>query len=236
MTTRRVKRKASAGTRKAGRGREIMTVEGLHASFEKIDKRVRDMIDRGKSDSELSCCIRKAWNEQFHRALSAPAVTGMVSHYRAVYSAPGGKRKTRKAQKAQRGGMAPLDWTMGPGTTQAVYGSFPVEMGATPSVVKSLDRFFEDPVSRSCDRTGGYAPPTQAGGGLLGSALMGHMPASVPHNFLETGVSALQGRTIANPAPSPVASHVAGSVYTPRAFDPSPISQITSLSPVYAAY
>lgn len=235
MTTRRVKHRATRAraSRKAGRGGEIMTVEGLHSSFEKIDKRVRDMIDRGKSDSELACCIRKAWNEQFHRALSAPAVTGMVSHYRAVYSAPGGKRKTRKTQ---RGGMAPLDWTMGPGTTQAVYGSFPVEMGATPSVVKSLDRFFENPISRVYDRTGGYPAPSQAGGGLLGSVFMGHMPASVPRNVVETGVSALQGRTIANPIATPVASHVAGSTYAPRAFDPSPISQITSLTPVYAAY
>lgn len=234
MTTRRAKHGLRT-SRKAGRGKEIMTVEGLHASFEKIDKRVRDMIDHGKTDSELACCIRKAWNEQFHRALSAPAVTGMVSHYRAVYSAPGGKRKTRKAQ---RGGMAPLDWTMGQGTTQAVYGSFPVAMGVTPSVVKSLDRFFESPVGRSCDRTGGYAAPsqTQAGGGLVGSLLMGHMPASVPRNALETGVSAVQGHTIANPSPSPVAAHVTGSVYTPRAFDPSPLSQITSMSPVYAAY
>jgi hypothetical protein len=213
-----------------------MTVEGLHASFEKIDKRVRDMIDHGKTDSELACCIRKAWNEQFHRALSAPAVTGMVSHYRAVYSAPGGKRKTRKAQKTQRGGMAPLDWTMGQGTTQAVYGSFPVAMGTTPSVVKSLDRFFESPIGRSCDRTGGYDAPAQTGGGLVDSFLMGHMPASVPRNALETGVSAVQGHTITNPSPSPVAAHVTGSVYTPRAFDPSSIAQITSMSPVYAAY
>jgi len=212
------------------RTRKAATVEGLHASFEKIDNRVRDLIKKGKTDTDLACCIRKAWSEQFHMGLSVPAVKGMIKHYRAVHSTG---RKTRK----QRGGMAPVDWIMGQGVTDHVYGRFPVEIGTTPLAVKALDldRFYENRGGRACDTTGGHPAPGQLGGGLLDALTMPHMPASVPRNFLETGLSAVQGAPIPNPTSSPVAASVNLSSVTPKAYDAGAISSISSLAPIYKA-
>ena len=257
MTTRKARsgksqRHAERGSRKRGsRGGRMFTVEGLHNTFEKIDGRVRCMIERGKPDTALACCIRKAWQEYFHRDLSNPAVEGMIRHYRSVY-APKGKRATRRVTRAghftqQRGGMAPLDYTMGQGITGAVYGRFPVEMGATPSVVNSLDRFFESPIGRSCDSTGGYpAPPqkggrrstrrAQKGGGFFDTLFQPHAPASVPRNVVEMGVSAIQGATIRNPVASPVAYQPALRTVDTPPFNPVGISPMSTLAPVYKGY
>jgi hypothetical protein len=207
-----------------------LTVEALHASFEKIDAKARGLVERGATDSELSHGIQKAWSDQFHTDLSSAAARGMVTHYRSLFK--GGKRKTRKA-KGQRGGMAPVDWSMGPGTT-AAYGRFPVEMGSSSSAVMSLDRFSEDPVSRACDSTGGYpAPGFHSGGGVIDSVMNVFAPASVPRNFMEMTTSAVQGAPIRNPPADPVVSRVHMASYTPTPYNPQAISQITSMAPIY---
>lgn len=207
-----------------------MTVESLQASFESIDKKIRTLIARGKTDSGILEQLKRAWNEHFHMSLSPAALRGLLQHYRATSS----KRVTRK----QRGGMAPLDYTMGQGTTDMVYGRFPVEIGSSPQVVRALDmdRFFENPISRGCNPTGGFDAPKQTGGGIFDAAMMGHMPASVPRNALETTVSAIQGHTIANPSPSPVAAHVATVTPTVQPFDATQIHQFTSLAPVFKGF
>ena len=222
----------SRKTRKSG----MPTVEGLHASFDKIAAKVKSMIEKGATDSKLLDCIRNAWMEQFHMELSVPAVKGMIMHYRALHgSKHGSKRKTRK----QRGGMAPVEWTMGQGVTDHVYGRFPVEIGTTPQVVKALDlgRFYESTGGRSCDATGGHAAPAgMSGGGLLDTLMQGHAPASVPRNFIETGVSTVQGAPIMNPAASPISATANLSAYAPRAYDPGNLSSIASLAPVFKGY
>jgi hypothetical protein len=239
MATRKIRKSGKKGTRRANR---VFTVEGLHSTFEKIDNRVRCMIERGKTDTVISCCLRKAWQEFFQQDLSNPAVEGMIRHYRSVYS-PKGRRGTRKSQK---GGMAPLDYTMGQGITGAVYGRFPVEIGATPSVVGSLDHFFESPVGRSCDSTGGYPAPPQAGGkrrsrkqrggAVFDTFFQGHAPASVPRNIIETGVSTLQGAPISNPSASPIAYTASLRDVGLQPFNPSSIGSMSSLAPVYQGY
>lgn len=234
--------------RKTIRKSKAATVEGLHASFGRIDGKVKNLIAKGATDSELARCIQKAWSEQFHMELSMPAVKGLILHYRAVHLA-GAKRKTRK----QRGGMAPIDWTMGQGTTDFTYGRFPVEIGTTPQVLKALDlgRFYESTGGRSCDATGGHAAPGQQmgglrlrrsrnrkqhGAGILDAIGMGHAPASVPRNIMETTVSTVQGHPIMNPPPSPVAATTNMAVYEPKPYDASSISSISSLQSLYKPY
>lgn len=233
-----------------------MSVESLHSAFQGLDTKMAKMIASGRTDAELAGCLQREWSSTFHRDLSGPAIKGMVSHYRAVHRSAGGKRKTRRAQ---RGGMAPLDYVMGQGTTAAVYGQFPVAMYSDPSVMQSLDmnRFFESPIGRSCNATGGFDAPTQKGGasvealkaqleedkelqqeggGLLDALGMGHMPASVPRNVVEMGVSAVQGHPIANPPATPVAAAISAQPVALTPYNPTAVSQISDLAPIYKGY
>ena len=258
MPTRKAHGRSKRVTKSRSRSRQgMMSVEGLHSSFQGIDNRMAKMIAAGRTDGELAACLRREWSSVFHRDLSAPAIKGMVSHYRAVHRVKTGKRHTRKAK--QSGGMAPLGYMMGQGTTAQVYGQFPVAIYSDPSVIKSLDmnRFFESPIGRSCNATGGFDAPTQTGGGesveavkalfekqqknqqgggVLDAIGMGHMPASVPRNFGEIGASALAGHPIANPASSPVASVVYVPQSTPTPYDATAINPISSLAPIYQGY
>ena len=191
-----------------------LSVETLQAAFEKIDRRVRTLVEKRRSDAQVAECIRKSWKDILHTQLSGPATRGLLTHYRTVQHPKG------RTRKIQRGGMAPLDWTLGQGTTAPIYGRFPVEMGAQASVVKSLDEFYEHPISRSCNATGGYPAPAQTGGGFFDALANGHAPASVPRNILETTVSAIQGNPITNPPPSPVAAQIPAGSVALKPFDP----------------
>ena len=225
-----VSRKQKRSARITRKTHKTATVEGLHASFEKIDNKVRVMIQKGKTDSELACCIRKAWSEQFHTGLSTPAIKGMIMHYRAVHGSKGkGGRKTRK----QRGGMAPFDWTMGQGVTDRVYGSFPTEIGTSSQALRTLDRFFESPGGRSCDSTGGHAAPGQVGGNLFDAMANGAYPRSVPAYSLEKGLDALTATRSFASNPSPVTATPNLASYAPRAFDAGGFSSISSMAPIY---
>jgi hypothetical protein len=223
-------------TRRAGRG-PVMSVEALQSSFSTIDDKVARAIEGRASDAELVAAIQSAWHAQFHRPLSLAATRGLVEHYRAIHTEGGvKKRRTRRAgRRGQRGGMAPIAWTMGQGSTLPVFGAFPVEVGMSAAAVRSLDvgRFFESPISRACDRTGGEDPPKQSGGGLLDAIGMGHAPASVPRNIVEIGVSAAQGHPIMNPPSDPVRGSIDMASSTIRPFDTTQIAPITSLAPVW---
>ena len=131
-----------------------------------------------------------------------------------------------------------MDHTMGQGVTSAVYGRFPVEIGTSPQVIRSLDltRFYEHPISRGCNPSGGFDAPRQTGGGIIDAVGMGHMPASVPRNALETTISAIQGRTIADAPATPVAATVATVNAAPQPFDTTQVSQITSLAPIFKGF
>jgi hypothetical protein len=131
--------------------------------------------------------------------------------------------------------MAPIGYGLGQGITDPVYGRFPVDMGATPRVVASLDRFYENPVSRACDSTGGHAAHvgSQEGGGLIDTMLAGKAPASIPHNVVEIGVSAIQGAPIRNPPGDPVAHTWQMSAPPATVFNPSDLSNISNLAPIY---
>jgi hypothetical protein len=137
-----------------------MSVEGLHASFEKIDGKIRALVQKGAANTELAACIRRSWAHHFQHPVSEAAVQGLIVHYRALYKGP---KKTRK-NKSQKGGMAPLAYQVGQGVTTVPYGIFPSEMGRVALSALDNERFFESPVGRHCDTTGGHAAPGQAGG------------------------------------------------------------------------
>lgn len=231
-------------TRKAGKGRrDAMSVEGLHASFEKIDTKMRALIEKGATNSELSACIRRSWNHHFQHPISEAAVKGLLTHYRAIYAgSSGSKRVTRKnrGRGSQRGGMAPLDYQLGQGSAAVPYGIFPSEMGRVAISALDNERFFESPVGRHCNTTGGEAAPGfapgQKGGSLLDSVMNGHAMGSVPRNIFESTVSAAQGAPIFNPNADPTAASWSAAQNPITAYDTSQIGQYSALAPVYTGY
>ena len=231
-------------TRKAGKGRrDAMSVEGLHASFEKIDTKMRALIEKGATNSELSACIRRSWNHHFQHPISEAAVKGLLTHYRAIYAgSSGSKRVTRKnrGRGSQKGGMAPLDYQLGQGSAAVPYGIFPSEMGRVAISALDNERFFESPVGRHCNTTGGEAAPGfapgQKGGSLLDSVMNGHAMGSVPRNIFESTVSAAQGAPIFNPNADPTAASWSAAQNPITAYDTSQIGQYSALAPVYTGY
>lgn len=245
---RKAKASGKRHTRKASReGRGALSVEALHATFEKMDGRLREVVESGVTDTELGHAVSRAWSSAFQQELSSPAVQGLVIHYRALYGASRAGRRTRKQRRnlrGQRGGMAPLDWTMGQGTTATTFGRFPDDFSTSAQAVRSLDltRFYENSVSRSCDSTGGrdtlvaQAAGNQKGGGVFDSLMAGHAPASIPRNIVETTVSTLQGAPITNPPAAPEIPTWKPAVAVPAAFDSSAVSNLAGLSAVYQGY
>ena len=221
-------------TRRKTRKAVTATVEGLHASFHRLDQKVHAMITKGCTDRQLTSCIRKEWSGLFHTDLSTPAVRGLVMHYRALHK---GARKTRKQK--QKGGMAPMNWTLGQGTTDPVYGRFPVEIGTSPQAIRGLDlgRFFESNTGRTCNTTGGHPAPNQSqsqGGGSFTAAMaQGHFPATIPHNTIQTIGSSLQGAPIVNPPADPVSATTHLSNYTLQPYDARALMQIDTMAPIY---
>ena len=210
MTTRR--RQGLRKTRKRGG-----TVEGLHNSMKRLDVRMEAVLT--KNPSAARAHLEKTWREFFGSPLTPAAAKGLLVHYEKLY----GRRATRKAAR-QRGGMAPINYMMGQGSTDYTYGRFPTPM-SDPQVIRGLDlgRFFENRGSRACDTTGGFdafrkeigigaaqrggTSDAQRGAGLFDSLANGHLPASVPSNLLQTTVSAFTSRPITEHA-SPVKAHV----------------------------
>jgi hypothetical protein len=222
-------------TRKRGRGPALMTVDSLHASFQKIDTKVRHMIEKGCTDSALNQCISRLWMQHFHHNLSKAATKGMIMHYRSLYKS----RKTRK-QKGQKGGMAPLDYSGGQGTTE-IYGRFPVAEGSSSKFVHALGSpaghgTFESSIGTTCTR--------QQGGGILDTASafigqngtvasvgMGHPIQSIPSNTLQNAINAGQGRPSAT-NPDPTAPAWKSHVFMPKTFNTEALQKF-DMSPVY---
>lgn len=245
-------RKSRNSVRKTRKSRGL-TVEALHASFDKIDQKVHEMISKGATDSELAACIHKTWLDLFHIPVSGVAVKALVTHYRAVH---GSKRLTRKNKgkgKGQRGGMAPLDYMTGPGIASQSYGRFPVEMGTTPNVLNGMDlgRFYESNAGRSCNTTGGHPAINQRGGkrkqrggeslwqllttpsNTMSSVYNGHVPPSVPVNGVQSLANAVMGGQPLGPNASPVSATVPLSHYVPRPYDPSMVANMPGYMSLY---
>lgn len=224
--------KKSGGRTTRKNGRDTLSVENLHATFEKMDTRLRQAVESGITDHDLAVAIDRAWSAAFHNELSAPAVKGLVQHYRALYGKTAGGRKTRKARRrGQVGGAATIGWTMGQGTTATTNGLYPMDLSTSNQGIESLGmtRSFNSPISSSCDLP-------QKGGGIFDSLLAGFPPASIPHNMIQTTVSTLQGAPITNPpsAPEVPSWDLSTSKLTP--FDGTPISNLSGFSTVYKGY
>ena len=191
--------------------------------MKRLDARMETVL--AKNPSAARAHLEKTWREFFGSPLTPAAAKGLLVHYEKLY----GRRATRKAVR-QRGGMAPINYMMGQGSTDYTYGRFPTPM-SDPQVIRGLDlgRFYENRGSRACDTTGGF--DAQRGAGLFDSLGNGHLPASVPRNLLETGVSAFSSRPIADGNPSPIKAHVELASPPPHIF--SSVGSSIQMSPIH---
>jgi hypothetical protein len=209
--------KANKATRKH-RASDVVTVDSLHASFDKMNRKIRALVERGATDADLAASIRHNWSVQFHNSLSAVALKGLVSHYRALYKSS--KRYTRK----QRGGSAPIAMQLGEGNTQFLHGRFPDPMSSQP-ILRDLD------LGRSM--VPGTDNTCMKGGGVLDSVMQGHFLGGVPRPFLETAGSAMQGHMIANPPSDPMVHTWSMDAPGPKALDTTTMSSLSAYQPVY---
>ena len=61
-------------------------------------------------------------------------------------------------------------------------------------------------------------------------------PQSVPVNFMQTTLSAIQGAPVYNPSSNPVASSVTVLPAEPKPFDATSLADLSDLQPVYKGY
>lgn len=222
-------------TQKAPRESDgLLSVETIYAGFNLMEDRIRRAIESGGTDSDISALIAKEWSSMFHHSLSDAAVKGLLMHYRKAL--PQTRAKTRKHRNKnkmnQHGGMAPIDYSMGQGTTAVTYGRFPDDFSTSSSAIKALDlnRFYDSSIGKSCDTI------SQKGGGIFDSLLAGHAPMSVPRNPIEMTVSAVQAAPITNPPAAPEVPTWTAATATPTPFQPSTVSNLAGLSPVFTGY
>jgi hypothetical protein len=82
------------------------------------------------------------------------------------------KRTVRGTKRRYVGGVAPLNYTMGPGANVGVYGRFPTEVGADPFSVKDLDVYYRSALSRGCglEDSGRTVPADMGSNAVVGQS------------------------------------------------------------------
>jgi hypothetical protein len=163
--------------------------------------------------------------------ISKEAANSFIRYYRDMRlkitqkKQKGRAKKTRKASKKQRGGMAPInDYAMTPGMPVATYGNFPTELATNGTALHDLDVFFQNslpisppgywpsvPANMGSNQVGGsrrYRRNTrrkQRGGNLMSSLEVRPIPflSSAPPNILQTSAHSWSGNPTQFPAAGP---------------------------------
>lgn len=109
--------------------------------------------------------LQRKWHALFGKDLSAASAESFLQHYRKLKKTMTGTRRRK-----QRGGMAPLDYTLTPPSYTAspgmigVYGNFPTEYGANPGAIDSMDRYFGSALQQGCGtENSSLMPPVDMG-------------------------------------------------------------------------
>ena len=96
--------------KKNTKSRKIMTIPQLRKAFETIEEKSNKI----QSVSEF----QEVWKSVFNKPIDSKAAEAYLQMKKQV-----SKRKTRRNKNKQSGGVAPLDYTTGPGVT-GPYGNF----------------------------------------------------------------------------------------------------------------
>ena len=130
-----------------------------------IQKSMRAFDTYARSHADVAD-IQAKWTSLFDTHLDKKTATSFVQYYRKM------KSHTRRSSKKQKGGMAPLNYTMTPGANVSVYGRFPVEVDTDPASIRDLDVYFHDALTKDCGNPAQDAafprPPSDMGSNQVG--------------------------------------------------------------------
>jgi len=192
-------------TRKASKKR-VSTIPELKRSFDHLDTETRKIIAAPGTQGEKVKRLQKVWMNIFHKSLTKDA----AESYLAIKKRSKG---TRRATRRQRGGMAPLDYTLRAGI-DGPHGNFPayVQSGfgvgyPMPGVKESCGVTDSGPhisASLGSNQVGG-APGTGPGALMnLATAFGGYgVLPSIPPSAVQDFQSTLRGQPI-GPSSDPV--------------------------------
>jgi hypothetical protein len=150
------------------------TLKELNSDFNVLDEYVRNLVKSEEDEEKQLDELQGKWYDLFDDHLDDDSAIHMLSHYREIEMGKRGKqtkniRRTKNTLKSrrrvlQKGGMAPIGHTMGPGfPALQTYGSFPSDITSTPSMAKALDIIGGNPgLSSSCGKEAGLWPTVPA--------------------------------------------------------------------------
>jgi hypothetical protein len=111
-------------------------------------------FDRAGRVAGVPDAYKSAWKRIFNQDLSDASAKSFERYYKNMRS-----KSHRRSTRKQRGGMAPVNYTMTPGLYVEQYGQFPIAVDTDPSSLKELDVYFGDSLPRS---PAGYWPTVPA--------------------------------------------------------------------------
>ena len=112
--------------------------------------------------TENTDALKRKWRTLFRTNLSELSAKSFVAHYREMRSKHTRGKHGKKSRRMQRGGVAPLDYTLTPGANVAVYGRFPVEVDTDAGSIKDLDVYFQNALTFGCSKEAGLWPQVPA--------------------------------------------------------------------------
>jgi hypothetical protein len=136
----------------------MSTIKELHTKLAQFDTFAR-------AHSENPRDLQTTWRALFGNDVALPtnAAKAFATYYKEMRSKTGRTLKsTRRRSRKQRGGAAPLSYTMTPGAFVDVYGKFPVEVGTDPASIRDLDVFWQSGLTGTCGQNTAYWPTVPA--------------------------------------------------------------------------
>ena len=198
-------------TRKRGRtekGNKMksksMTIPQLRKAFESVNVETKKLLDKHPINAETISAFQKVWKKIFGKVID----TSTAESYLRLQGKVQGKlrRKTYKKGKAQKGGMAPIDYMLRPGldgsqgTIQGVYGSFLPYLSSELSVHGNLTNNIA--MDSDCGKvdispTIGFDMGSNKVGGGFSDILHGRaIASSVPSSILQDAQDVYLGRPL----------------------------------------
>lgn len=209
--TRRAKKTASTA---AVSGQKTMTIPQLRAAFGELEKQTHQIL-KTKAPANQVEAFQATWKKIFKRTVSESAAREYLDF------------KKSTGQHTQKGGAAPVSWTMGPGTSEP-YGQFQSYMSSGLVNYNQInnDSFRaacgrEDPTPTPTFAIGNNTNPLARGGSRTSKKTLGSTrrkqkggmarliyPSSVPTSFLGDVEARSMGQLPSAPSPSPVDNQV----------------------------